>query len=85
MMDYRRYNMNYLVALVSPSHHLMFEKENYIKVYSLEAGSQNEFENKVERLERQFSLEFKVPLVEVYHLWTFKVKDKYSYKIKNIT
>ncbi len=31
--------MNYLVALVSPSHHLMFEKENYIKVYSLEAGS----------------------------------------------
>jgi len=31
--------MNYLVALVSPSHHLMSEKENYIKVYSLEAGS----------------------------------------------
>lgn len=66
--------MNYLIAMVSDSHHLMDEPSFYFKVYKVRADSDVEANRQIEFLERQFSLEYKVGLKDVVHLWTCKIK-----------
>ena len=66
--------MNYLIAMTSDSHHLMSEPSFYFKVYKVKANSAEEANRQIEFLERQFSLEYKVGLADVVHLWTCKIK-----------
>lgn len=65
---------NYLIALVSDSHHLMDEPYFYKKVYKVEAVDKEEANKSLDYLTRMFSLEFSVPLINVNHLWTCKIK-----------
>lgn len=64
----------YVVMLTSDSHHLMNEQYFYFKGYEVEANNLSEVDSMIEKLQRQFSLEFKVFLSEVQHLWTCKIK-----------
>ena len=64
----------YLITLVSDSHHLMNERHFYIKTYKVAARTLEEANKQIEFLERQFSLEYKVFLSDVVHLWTCKIK-----------
>lgn len=64
----------YVVMLTSDSHHLMNEPYFYFKGYEVEANNLSEVDSMIEKLQRQFSLEFKVFLSEVQHLWTCKIK-----------
>lgn len=64
----------YLIALVSDSHHLMNEPYFYSKVYEVKAENIENANKNLDYLERMFCLEFKIPLVDVNHLWTCKVK-----------
>lgn len=60
--------------LASDSHHLMDEPYFYFKGYEVKADSLEEVNFIIEKLQRNFSLEFKVFLSDVQHLWTCKVK-----------
>lgn len=64
---------SYLIAFVSDSHRLMNEPYFYHKVYRITTEEEN-VKNYEDYLERKFCLEFKVPLANVYHLWTCKIK-----------
>lgn len=66
--------MNYLIAIVSNSHHLMSEPPFYFKIYKVKADSYVEANRQIEFLARQFSLEYKIGLEDVMHLWTCKIK-----------
>lgn len=64
----------YLITLASDSHHLMNENPFYIKTYKVVARTLEEANKQIEFLERQFSLEYKVFLNDVIHLWTCRIK-----------
>ena len=67
--------MNYIVMLASNSHHLMSESNYYKEIFTVSAVNQNDLNNQIDYLQRSFSLKFKVPLKDVYNIWTFKIKD----------
>lgn len=64
----------YIIMLASDSHHLMNEPYFYFKGYTVEANNREEVQKYIENLKRNFSLEFKVFLSDVQHLWTCKIK-----------
>lgn len=67
--------MSYIVMLASNSHHLMSESDYYRKIFIVSAANQNDLNNQIDYLQRKFSLSFRVPLSEVYCIWSFKIKD----------
>lgn len=60
-----------LVILISPSHHLVTEPEFFTEPYII---SENNFENEIDKVSRQFSLKYKVELSNVSHLLTYRIK-----------
>ena len=64
----------YLIAFTSDSHHLMNEPYYYFDFYKVDANSKEEANKYIDYYQRQFSLKFKVPLANVNHLWTCKIK-----------
>lgn len=56
----------YIVGLASPSHRGLYEKDYYSKVYEIEATNEKELDFLIEeKLKRQFSLKFNIPLTDV--------------------
>lgn len=67
---------DYIVALTSPSHALMFEPDNYFKVYRVTSPDLDSLSDYVDNyLMRMFALEFNVMLTNVRVLFAAKVKD----------
>ena len=66
--------MKYLIILTSPSHHLLDEPQDFFEPYTFIASSENEFDYWVEKAERDFCQKYNVPLINITHLLTYKIK-----------
>lgn len=60
----------YVIGLASPSHKGFYEKDYYNDVHEVTAENKKELEFFIEeRLKRQFSLKYNIPLVDVMTLF----------------
>ena len=66
--------MKYLIILTSPSHHLMNEPQDFFEPYTFKASTKDEFNYLVEKAERNFCKKYNIPLANITHLLTYKVK-----------
>lgn len=65
----------YLITLISPSHHMMSDPEDFMKTYSITASTTEGFIDEIDKKKRQFSLEFSVALDKVEVILALKVKN----------